>query len=210
MDRLALSIGLLSLLLSSACMVSVTESMDDSAGIEVPETGEPDDEARCDSVDALEPNEQPEVASRLGWGARTMSEDQTLQEATLQHAASLCAGDHDWYLIPVAELGFDSHVVRIDGLVRGASWCGHVGGCNGEVLPDAAENTLAIEVYDASERVLLGSDIATNGRVDVDGWGPSFANDLLIHVYVPSSAAVFDYDLHVDVRNYDAEDECEC
>ncbi|HLT40986.1 MAG TPA: hypothetical protein VK034_32135 [Enhygromyxa sp.] len=160
------------------------------------------------SGDAREPNDLPETAIDLRWDSIVALDGQ--QEAALMIDASLCSGDHDWYLLPVAELGFDFHVVRIDGLVRGASWCGQFDGCDGEVLPDAPENTLVVEVYDAASMVLLAADLATNGRVDVDGWGATFSKDLVIHVYGPSNVASYAYELHVDVRSRDSEDECQC
>lgn len=210
MDRLAVTLGLLSLSLTSACSGPGSSAATDD--IDAPDsTGTGDGaEQLCEDNDRVEPNEVPEAASRLSWDELSSLGDGTLHDARVELAAFLCSGEHDWYLIPVAELGYEFHVVTIDGLVGGASFCGHVPSCDGEVLPDAPANTLAIEVYDANSLVLLGADIATNGRVDVDGWGPSFANDLLIHVYGPSAAASYDYELHVGVRSYDGDDECEC
>ncbi|MFO7567780.1 MAG: hypothetical protein R6X02_34375 [Enhygromyxa sp.] len=210
MPRPALLLGLLWLGLSSACSGSSSAGSDD---VDAPATGTGDgllEEQQCGSDDALEPNEVPQDAARLSWTELGTEDEGSLGEATIVLETSLCAGEHDWYLIPIAELGLEFHVVNIDGLVRGASWCGHRASCTGETLPSAPENTLAIEVYDAASLVLLGSDLSTRGRVDVDGWGPSYSRDLLIHIHAPSIAASYDYQLQVAVRSDDVDDDCEC
>lgn len=196
------------IVLSSACMAPGRDGPQDLGGIDDIDTdGDPDRE-QC-STDVQEPNQRPMTATSLRWHEVSATDDGQ-DDATLMVDAFLCSGDDDWYRVPVAELGFDFHVIRIDGLVRGASWCGQFDGCDGEVLPSAPENTLAVEVYDADSMVLLAADLATNGRVDVDGWGPNFSRDLLIHVHGPSRAASYDYELHVAIRSYDGEDDCEC
>lgn len=161
------------------------------------------------SNDELEPNEAPEQAVLVSWSELPSGEDQ-LADADLVVDGFLCPGEHDWYRIPIESLGFDYHVVHVDGLVRGSSWCAQFESCGGEALTSAPEHTLAVEVYDAASMVLLGADIATDGRVDVDGWGTAFSKDLLIYVYAPSAVASYAYELYVDVRSYDGEDECEC
>jgi hypothetical protein len=159
--------------------------------------------------DDYEPNDVPEQATLVSWESLP-SEGEMLADANAVIDGFLCSGEHDWYRIPIEALPFEEHVVLVDGLVAGASWCGQLAGCSGDTLPDAPENTLGVEIYDAASMVLLGADIASNGRADVDGWGPTYSKDLLIHVYAPSAVASYAYELHVDVRNYEGEDECEC
>lgn len=159
--------------------------------------------------DSFEPNEAPELAVMVSWD-ELPSGDDVYKDADAVIDGFLCSGEHDWYRIPIESLGFEYNVVRVDGLVRGSSWCSHFESCGGEALASAPENTLAVEIYDAASMVLLGADIATDGRVDVDGWGPNYSKDLLIYVYGPSTAATYAYELYVDVRSYDGEDECEC
>jgi hypothetical protein len=209
MLRCVIAFGLL--LLSSACSRPGSSAASD--GIDAHDGGETDDavaQGLCEDNDAAEPNEVPEAASRLSWGEVSVSDDGTRHDATLVFEANMCAGEHDWYLIPMAELGFEVLTVSIDALVRGASWCGHIEGCEGAVLAAGQHNTLVIDVYDANAQVLLGGDLSTRGRVDVNGAGPGFANDLLIHVYAPSMAARYDYALHVSARSYDGGNDCEC
>lgn len=202
MARVPLVLGLLSLVSMCAGPESGPKEVSNDAG-------DGDDEAEQCSNDALEPNDAPEQSVLVGWD-ELPSGDDALADADLVIDGFLCSGEHDWYRIPIEQLDFDYNVVRIDGLVRGSSWCAQWESCGGDALASAPENTLAVEVYDAASMVLLGADIATDGRVDVDGWGPNYSNDLLIYVYGPSAAATYAYELYVDVRSYDGEDECEC
>jgi hypothetical protein len=151
----------------------------------------------------------PEAAARLWW-TKFWSDDGIRHNAALVFEANMCAGEQDWYLIPIADLDFEVVTVSIDGVVEGASLCGHIEGCEGTVLEDGHHNTLIIDVYDADAQVLLGGDLSTRGRVEVHGSGPGVANDLLIHVYAPTMAAHYDYALHVSARSYDGGDVCEC
>jgi hypothetical protein len=171
--------------------------------------GDGDPESDECSNDKFEPNEVPEAAKLISWD-EPPSGDGGNQDADVVIDGFLCSGEHDWYRVPIEQLGFEYNVVRVDGLVRGSSWCAQFESCGGETLASAPENTLAVEIYDAASMVLLGADIATDGRVDVDGWGPNYSHDLLIYVYGPSTAATYAYELYVDVRSYDGEDECEC
>ncbi len=171
--------------------------------------GEDAEDEGC-ANDELEPNDGAEIAAMLSWDELSSWNEDMFHDAVVSVDAYLCPGEHDWYLVPISELGFDDHVLRVDGLVLGTSWCGQLDGCPGASLGEAPEHSLAVEIYDADSRVLLSGDIAANGRVDIDAWGPSFARDLLIHVYGPTAAASYEYALHVDVRSYAGEDECEC
>jgi hypothetical protein len=69
---------------------------------------------------------------------------------------------------------------------------------------------VSVEVFDAETMVLLGTQTAQNGRIDLGGYGDAFAKDILVHVSGPGSAASYHYDLFVEIRGYDGEDECEC
>lgn len=177
------------------------------AGENVGDGGGGDGEANECPNDALEPNELPENATAIRW-----DQPPSGQEARVVLQGYLCSGEHDWYRVPVEALGFEYNVVRIDGVVAGSSWCAQFEACGGPALESGPEHTLAVEVYDAASMVQLGGDIASDGRVNVDGWGPTYSKDLLIYVYGPSSAATFAYELTIDVRSHDddGEDECKC
>ena len=47
------------------------------------------------------------------------------------------------------------------------------------------------------------------GTIYFGGSGAAYSNDLLIHVFGPAEAT-YDYDLYIQIRGYDGEDECEC
>jgi hypothetical protein len=200
MARRVLALGLLSLIL--ACSeASEPQKVTNDKG---------DDEGANEcSNDKFEPNEVPEAPTMVAW-TELPSGDDVNKDAELIIDGYLCSGEHDWFRVPIEQLGFEYNVVRVDGLVRGSSWCAQFESCGGDTLTSAPENTLAVEVYDAASMVLLGADIGTDGRIDVDGWGPNYSKDLLIYVYGPSTAATYAYELYVDVRSYDGEDECEC
>ncbi|WP_146158185.1 hypothetical protein [Enhygromyxa salina] len=64
---------------------------------------------------------------------------------------------------------------------------------------------------DAATGTETGStESTTTTGVNIGGWGEAYSPDLLIHVYGPTPAATYNYDLHVQIRGYDVEDECEC
>jgi hypothetical protein len=203
MARSLLVAGLLSLVMM--CAGSEPERGDVAS-----DGGDGDAETEVCPNDNYEPNEAPELATLVSWDRVSSPDEEMYKDADVVIDGFLCSGEHDWYRIPIAELGFEYNVVRVDGLARGTSWCAQFESCGGETLASGPEHTLAVEIYDADSMVLLGADIATDGRVDVDGWGPNFSKDLLIHIYGPSAVATYAYELYVDVRSYDGEDECEC
>lgn len=200
MARRVVALGLLSLLLACA---EESEPQDVTNNL-----GDDEGSNEC-SNDKFEPNEVPESPTMVSW-AELPSGDDVYKDADLVIDGYLCPGEHDWFRIPIEQLGFEYNVVRVDGMVRGSSWCAQFESCAGDRLASGPEHTLAVEVYDAASMVLLGADIGTDGRIDVDGWGPNYSKDLLIYVYGPSAAATYAYELYVDVRSYDGEDECEC
>src|SRR5690606_23801869 len=140
-----------------------------------------DDLPTCDNDD-WEPNDLAEDAAAVPWGEVSSWNFEEYWDANVVIEASLCSGEDDWYFIPMAELGFEHHVVRVDGLVMGTSWCGAYEFCEGASLPEAPENTMAVEIYDADTMVLLATDMAADGRIDLMGSGEPFAEDLLIRV----------------------------
>jgi hypothetical protein len=204
MARTHVVVGLLAL--GIACQAPGPEPAEPAVAGGDSETGEFADDG-CPN-DMFESNEHATDASAITWD--DVSSEGELHDARVTLDGYLCPGEHDWYAIPIAELGFDDHVLRVDGLVAGASWCGQIEGCGGAALSSAPENTIAVEVYDAASVVLLAADIATDGRVDIDASGANFGKDLIVHVYSPTAAATFAYELHVDLRSYDGEVDCEC
>jgi len=90
----------------------------------------------------------------------------------------------------------------------GSSWCG--AGCDQPWLPDAPENAMKVEVYDAETQTLLDTQTSQSGRINMHGSGGNYSKDLLLHVVGPTLEATYAYRLQVAVRSYDGEDECEC
>lgn len=122
--------------------------------------------------------------------------------------ASLCAGESDWYRFEVDDLMYGIHQLRIHGIVDGSSWCGEP--CGDPFLPDAPENTMGVEIYDAETLALITSQVAMDGEAEIHAQGAAYSQDLLIHVYGPTPAANYDYRLWIEMFDYTGEDECEC
>jgi hypothetical protein len=120
----------------------------------------------------------------------------------------LCSGESDWYHVAAGSLNYRFYALHLDGIVEGSSWCGE--GCEEPWLPDAPENTLQIDVHDAATLQLLGTQTATDGRVDLGGTGEAYSKDLLVHVHADPPEAAYAYMLSIEIRGYDGEDECEC
>ncbi len=156
----------------------------------------------CPNDDAWEFNGLPEDAAAVPWDAVSMWSSYVAIDAFL------CAGDSDWYHVSVDMLEYEFYALHLDGIVQGSSWCGM--GCEDPWLPAAPENAMGVEVFDAATLELLGNNEAQNGRVKLGGSGAAYAKDLLIRVYSPTPAATYDYELFVEIRGYDGEDECEC
>jgi len=154
-------------------------------------------ELECE-VDAWEPNDAPEAPSMLGGGGAS--------GAWLE--AFLCSGESDWYRFEVDSLMYDFYEFELDAIAAGSSLCGEP--CEDPFLPDAPENTMTIEVYDAGTLVLLEAEVQPDGRVGINGSGAAYSHDLLIRVYGPSPAATFAYTLDIDMYDHSGEDECEC
>jgi hypothetical protein len=160
-------------------------------------------------IDGYEPNNEPEQAAVLAWDEQQRGRNRN--DARVVVDARLCAAEHDWYAVAIADLGYREVRLAVDGLVAGASWCGHIAGCEGESLTSAPGHTLAVEIYDAEAMVLLTAAVATDGRIDLDLEGPEYGKDLLLHVYSPTRAASFTYELHIAVRDYEGgAPDCEC
>lgn len=171
---------------------------DSSSGAPDTTTGAPP----CADNDAHEPNDLPESPALAPW-------DETgPYNSYVTLDAFLCAGESDWYRVDVSQLEYRFYALHLDGIVEGSSWCGQ--GCDDPWLPDAPENSISIDVHDAETLALLGSQAATDGRVDIGGAGEAYGEDLLIHVRSPTPTASFAYMLSIEIRGYDGEDECEC
>lgn len=156
----------------------------------------------CPNDDSWEPNGLPEAASAVAW------DEVSMWASYVAIDAFLCAGDSDWYHVSVDTLEYDFYALHLDGIAQGSSWCGM--GCDDPWLPAAPENAIGVKVFDAATLELLGNNEAQNGRVKLGGSGAAYAKDLLIRVYGPTPAATYDYELFVEIRGYDGEDECEC
>ncbi|PRP91078.1 hypothetical protein ENSA5_58150 [Enhygromyxa salina] len=120
----------------------------------------------------------------------------------------MCSNEDDWYLFSVNDLDYEVYALYVDAIVMGSSWCGQW--CDEPFLPAAPENAIAVEVFDAESMMPLTQDLAQDGRIDIGGFGDAYSRDVLIHVYGPTPAATYPYELSVEIRGYDGEDECEC
>ncbi len=174
------------------------ESTEEATETDSDETGTLD----CAENDAWEANDLPESAAMVPWGS--VSE----YSADIMLDGLLCSDEDDWYYVSADMLEFDMYTLELNALVEGTSWCG--AGCDDAWLPDAPENTISIEVFDAATLQVLGSKTAEDGRVYLDGWGDAFSHDLLIHVFGPTPAATYPYELFIQIHGYEGEDECEC
>jgi hypothetical protein len=154
-------------------------------------------EIECE-IDAWEPNDASDAPSMVPWdfGSHVLFD------------AFLCSGESDWYRLEVDSFMYDIYQLRLHALVEGTSWCGE--DCGDPFLPDAPENTIGLEIYNADTLVLLTSRLEVDGEIHVHSQGVLFSHDLLIHIYGPTPAATFAYTLDVDIYNYSGEDECEC
>ena len=177
---------------------SAETDSEESGSEEFGETGMPD----CADNDAWENNDLPENASDTPWD--NTSED----DAHVHIDAHLCPGESDWYRLPVIDLEFDYYALHLDGIAVGSSWCGP--DCGEPWLPEAAENGMTVEVYDAETLELLKAHTSESGRTYIYGYGDDYSDDLLIHLVGPTVEATYDYDLYLNLRGYDGEDECEC
>ncbi|KIG19514.1 hypothetical protein DB30_00023 [Enhygromyxa salina] len=158
----------------------------------------------CADNDAREPNQSHTSAAALVW------DDVSAFGGYLSIDAFLCPGESDWYRVPVSELKFDFYGLHVDAIAAGSSWCASVEVCGEPALPEAPEHTMRVEVFDATSLLLVAEGVGLDGRVDVNGFDESFANDLLLRVSGPTPLATYAYELHVEIRSFGGEDECEC
>ncbi|EDM78188.1 hypothetical protein PPSIR1_00605 [Plesiocystis pacifica SIR-1] len=158
----------------------------------------------CLADDSFEDNDVEADAALVPWQANNGFWIETDFEATL-------CEDEDWY-------AFDLDVNMLDGdpsnfalfldiIVQGSSWCGS--GCEEPELPAAEENTISIELYEASTMNLLVAQTSQKGRINVDKSGAVYGQDLILRVYGPAVVNYL-YDVSFNVRFDAVEDECEC
>lgn len=121
--------------------------------------------------------------------------------------AVLCSGNADWYFIPTELLDYTRNVLQVRVLARDAGWCGLVCG-DPELLP-GPENTITVEMYDATGTWLMTGNVSERGIVGLDVQGEPVAHDLFLRIVGPASAQ-YPYRLHVSVQDFEGEDECEC
>lgn len=152
--------------------------------------------ADCGQNDVWEPNDTPEQAAVIPpEGGQTSLE------------AFLCPGEDDWYRISAKGIGFPPFSIQLDLYITESSFCAGI--CS-PALPDAPENAVSVELYNAKNGKLLGENVVLNGRLDLDV--PLHAKDLLIHVFGPPEAT-YGYVLQVWLQAKNktgGEDECEC
>ncbi len=155
----------------------------------------------CTENDAWESNDLPENASVVEW------EDIFNVSVEVTIDACLWSDEDDWYHVSVDTLEYDVYVLQVDVVIPGTSWCP---GCSGLELPDAPENAVTVEVFDAETLQLLVTQTVQDGRINVGGAGDAFSSNLLIHVFGPTPAATYSYELTVEIHGFMGEDECEC
>ncbi len=76
-------------------------------------------------------------------------------------------------------------------------------------MSEAPENTLTVEIWDATGTILLGSRTSQRGLIAINGSGRDYGSDFLIHFSGPA-AVEYNYRFSIGVQNADGEDECEC
>jgi hypothetical protein len=118
----------------------------------------------------------------------------------------LCPSDEDWLAVQT-DFGDSPVLFSIRLQAAGAGYCG--AGCEEYVPPAGPENTVLVEVYDASTMALVASATNDQGRIWIDAFGPEFAHNVLVRVHGPPQAT-YRYQLFLMVRSGYYEDECEC
>jgi hypothetical protein len=165
--------------------------------------GDGDGEApSCEENDAWEANDSPNGASAVNWDY--MEE----YGAAWTIDAFLCSEEEDWYYVAVEQLTYDYYGLFVRATVEGSGWCG--ADCGDPFLPVAEENTIAVDVFDAQSKMLLIGSVSPKGRLYLTSGGVAFSNDLLVRVSGPTPLASYGYQLNVEIRGYEGEDECEC
>jgi hypothetical protein len=139
--------------------------------------------------------------------------DQAIGYASTQADAALCNGDEDWYFVPTEALPFDVGYVRFRAFAAGASYCPFHDYGDGDTYgydpPSAPENTLTVEVYNASTLALVASSTSTIGRVWMDLGGPeNLSHDLYFRFLGPQQAQ-YTYNFSIGPQTDWFEDECE-
>lgn len=196
------------------CQQPCREDGDCAAG-EFCDLGECDDEGICRSTadpgwsevyeppvcgcenDVWEPNDLPESAALLPLEGG----DEVGAYLEIRNFF-LCPGESDWYRLSPDMLEHEYDGFSVSGVV-GGDFCA----CGGE-LPDAPENAMALEIYDAETFELLGSDVSANGRPSPYTAVPP--RELLIHVYSPTETATYMYGLFILLGQWNWGDDCEC
>ncbi|NVB41376.1 hypothetical protein G6O69_38120 [Pseudenhygromyxa sp. WMMC2535] len=155
--------------------------------------------------DIHEDNDTLETAAVPSWNANQTWSIRAHFDATL------CGGDDDWYYfdLDVNQLEGDgeSFLFKFDVIVDGSSWCG--AGCGESTLPAAPENTIGVNIYSAADMTLLHEKVSSKGRLDLEGVGPIYGQDIVVQIYGLAEAD-FEYQLNFEVRFDLIEDECEC
>lgn len=152
--------------------------------------------------DGYEPNQGPSSATVFAY-----SFIDNRGRAHGMREAVLCSGNQDWHLVPTELLGYSRYVVQIRVLARDAGWCGLPCG-DLELLP-GPENTIRVEMYDATGTWLMTGNVGERGTVGLDVQGDPVAHDLFLRITGPA-AAQYPYRLHITVQDFEGEDECEC
>lgn len=152
--------------------------------------------------DRYEPNDGPVNATVFAY---SFIDSQGRAYGMLE--AVLCSGNADWYFIPTELLDYTRNVLQVRVLARDAGWCGLVCG-DPELLP-GPENTITVEMYDATGTWLMTGNVSERGIVGLDVQGEPVAHDLFLRIVGPASAE-YPYRLHVGVQDFEGEDECEC
>ena len=127
---------------------------------------------------------------------------------------TICKNDEDWFLLPTESLPFDVSLVLLRAMAAGASYCPFTdyGEPHGYDPPASPDNTLQVEVYNATTLELVGSSSSSIGRVwmnleDLDGVG-NLNHDLYLRFRGPKEAK-YSYHFSLSAYNGGSEDECE-
>jgi hypothetical protein len=185
----------------------------------------------CDQLDPYEKNDKANRSTALAYTSTYSWEDTVwdhetgdVVEVTQFYAtiygtqANLCHKDEDWYHVTTSglgsEYGTNNVYFHLRAMAAGASWCSATGDpeLDEEIglydPPAGPENTLTVEVYNATTLDLLGSGTSTVGRVWLDLGGPNLGQDVLLRFLGPKQAN-YGYVFHAWAQSFDGEDECE-
>lgn len=157
--------------------------------------------------DGGEDNDDAASATPLAWDQIDVGAGQGL----LEHHASLCSGDEDWFLLPTAQINLSEAVLRIDVSVQGAEEAGCQCSCTrcDALLAPGPHHELTLQVLDPATLDVLGAATEDDGVIRLLVPGAGVMQDVLLRFGAPAEAE-YPYRFRVEINQHGGEDECEC